>query len=167
MTNRPMQRLSRPAGPHHPAGGRAAVTRHLRHISPPCEAKATLNGTRRCSPQAPPETGPLRSPLVGAVQFSDLSRGKHAQAKPPILRNQSQSKRRQRQTEWFCASEFSHPISSAAKCGSSSCLMGSGMPDYGFGRCDGHHETVDFRLRKIGARQRSAIKKIEMRGYSL
>src|SRR6516164_4151485 len=26
------------------------------------------------------------------------------------------------------------------------------MPDYGFGRCDGHHETVDLRLRKIGAR---------------
>ncbi len=22
------------------------------------------------------------------------------------------------------------------------------MPDYGFGRCDGHHEMVDFRLRK-------------------
>jgi hypothetical protein len=22
------------------------------------------------------------------------------------------------------------------------------MPDYRFGRCDGHHETVDFRLRK-------------------
>jgi hypothetical protein len=41
------------------------------------------------------------------------------------------------------------------------------MPDYRFGRCDGHHETVDFRLRKIGARQASAIKKIEMRGYSL
>ncbi len=20
------------------------------------------------------------------------------------------------------------------------------MPDYGFGRCDGHHEMVDFRL---------------------
>src|SRR6516165_6506716 len=95
MINRPMQRLSR-----------AAVARHLRHISPPCEAKATLNGTRRCSPQTPPETGPLRSPLVGTVQFSDLSRGKHAQAKPPILRNQSQSKRRQRQTEWSCASEF-------------------------------------------------------------
>jgi len=30
-------------------------------------------------------------------------------------------------------------------------LMGSGMPDYGFARCDRHHETVDFRLRKIGA----------------
>jgi hypothetical protein len=44
--------------------------------------------------------------------------------------------------------------------------MESDMPDYGFGRCDGHHEMVDFRLRKIGARQRSAIKKIEMRGYS-
>jgi hypothetical protein len=26
--------------------------------------------------------------------------------------------------------------------------MGSGMPDNGFGRCDGHHEMVDFRLRK-------------------
>jgi hypothetical protein len=22
------------------------------------------------------------------------------------------------------------------------------MPDYGFGRCDGHHEMVDFRLTK-------------------
>jgi hypothetical protein len=44
--------------------------------------------------------------------------------------------------------------------------MGSDMLDYGFGRCDGHHKTFDFRLRKIGARQRSAIKKIEMRGYS-
>jgi len=46
-------------------------------------------------------------------------------------------------------------------------LMGSGMPDYGFARRDGHHETVDFRLRKIDARRRSAIEKIEMRGYSL
>jgi hypothetical protein len=27
------------------------------------------------------------------------------------------------------------------------------MPDHGFARCDGHHETVDFRLRKNGARQ--------------
>jgi len=26
--------------------------------------------------------------------------------------------------------------------------MGSGMPDYGFSRCDGHHEMVDFRLEK-------------------
>jgi hypothetical protein len=32
------------------------------------------------------------------------------------------------------------------------------------GRCDGHHEMIDFRLRKIGARQRWAIKKIETRG---
>jgi hypothetical protein len=39
------------------------------------------------------------------------------------------------------------------------------MPDHGFARCDGHYKTVDFGLRKIGARQRSAIKKIEMRGY--
>jgi len=31
--------------------------------------------------------------------------------------------------------------------------MASGMPDPGFERCDGHHETVDFG--KIGARQRS------------
>jgi hypothetical protein len=38
-------------------------------------------------------------------------------------------------------------------------LMGSGMPDYGFARCDRHHETVDFRLRKIGASRRSAIEK--------
>src|SRR5262249_33343509 len=35
---------------------------------------------------------------------------------------------------------------SAATCGSSSRLMGRGMPDYGFGRCDGHHEMVDLRL---------------------
>jgi hypothetical protein len=28
-------------------------------------------------------------------------------------------------------------------------LMGSDMPDSGFGRCDGHHEMVDFRLRKM------------------
>jgi hypothetical protein len=27
------------------------------------------------------------------------------------------------------------------------------MPDYGLDRCDGHHEMVDFRLRKIGARR--------------
>ena len=27
------------------------------------------------------------------------------------------------------------------------------MPDHGFARCDGHHKTVDFRLRKIGARR--------------
>jgi len=26
--------------------------------------------------------------------------------------------------------------------------MGSDMPDYGFGRCDGHHEMVDFSRRK-------------------
>jgi hypothetical protein len=25
-------------------------------------------------------------------------------------------------------------------------LMESGMPDRGFGRCDGHHEMIDFRL---------------------
>ena len=25
------------------------------------------------------------------------------------------------------------------------------MPDYDFGRCDGHHEMVDFRLRKKAA----------------
>jgi hypothetical protein len=31
--------------------------------------------------------------------------------------------------------------------------MGSDMPDNGFGCCDGHHEMVDFRLRKIGARR--------------
>jgi hypothetical protein len=37
--------------------------------------------------------------------------------------------------------------------------MESGMPDCGFGRCDGHHETVDFRLRKIGARRTKTIKK--------
>jgi len=26
--------------------------------------------------------------------------------------------------------------------------MGCGMPDYGFGRCDGHHKMIDFRLEK-------------------
>jgi hypothetical protein len=25
------------------------------------------------------------------------------------------------------------------------------MPDYGFGRCDGHHEMDDFRLKKNAA----------------
>jgi hypothetical protein len=29
--------------------------------------------------------------------------------------------------------------------------MGSGMPDYGFGRCDGHHEMVDSGLEKTTA----------------
>jgi len=39
-------------------------------------------------------------------------------------------------------------FSSTATCG----LMGTDMQDFGFGRCDGHRETVDFRLRKIGVR---------------
>jgi hypothetical protein len=26
--------------------------------------------------------------------------------------------------------------------------MESGMPDYGFGRCDGHHKMIDFKLEK-------------------
>jgi hypothetical protein len=26
--------------------------------------------------------------------------------------------------------------------------MGSDMPDHGFGRCDGHHEMVDFSTQK-------------------
>ena len=29
-------------------------------------------------------------------------------------------------------------------------VMESGILDYGFGRCDGHHEMVDLRLRKEG-----------------
>jgi hypothetical protein len=29
--------------------------------------------------------------------------------------------------------------------------MESGMPDYGFGRCDGHHKMIDFRLEKSPA----------------
>jgi hypothetical protein len=33
-------------------------------------------------------------------------------------------------------------------CGSSGHLMGSSAPDYGFGRYDGHHEMVDFRLKE-------------------
>jgi hypothetical protein len=51
----------------------------------------------------------------------DLSRGKQAlwRARPPIVRSLSRSKWRQRQTRWSCAFEFSHPISSAATCGSS------------------------------------------------
>jgi hypothetical protein len=32
--------------------------------------------------------------------------------------------------------------------GSSSRSMESGMPDCGFGRCDGHHKMIDFRLEK-------------------
>jgi hypothetical protein len=42
-------------------------------------------------------------------------------------------------------------------------LMASGVPDYGSGRCDRHHETVDSDSEKL---QRSTIKKIETRGYS-
>src|SRR5262245_28596510 len=34
------------------------------------------------------------------------------------------------------------------RCGSSSRSMESGMPDCGFGRCDGHHKMIDFRLEK-------------------
>src|SRR5262245_4878852 len=34
------------------------------------------------------------------------------------------------------------------RCGSSSRSMLSGMPDRGFGRCDGHHKMIDFRLEK-------------------
>jgi hypothetical protein len=33
------------------------------------------------------------------------------------------------------------------------------MPDHGFARCDGHYKTVDFGLRKIGARPAQRIKK--------
>ena len=44
---------------------------------------------------------------------------------------------------------LSSPIQSARL--QTSRLMGSGMPDYGFGRYDGHHEMIDFRLRKNAA----------------
>jgi hypothetical protein len=75
--------------------------------------EATLNErTRRYSRQTQRSAVPLRSPSFGAVQCLDVSRAKQAHwwARPPILRNtQSRSKRRQRQTEWSCASEFSHP----------------------------------------------------------
>jgi hypothetical protein len=30
-------------------------------------------------------------------------------------------------------------------------LMGSNMPDYGFGRCDDHHEMDDFGLMRKAA----------------
>jgi hypothetical protein len=42
-------------------------------------------------------------------------------------------------------------VSRPDRCGSSSRLMGCGMPDYGFGRCDGHHKMIDFRLKKAPA----------------
>jgi hypothetical protein len=43
--------------------------------------------------------------------------------------------------------DFAHlssPVQSARD-GCSSHLTGRNMPDHGFGRCDGHHEMVDFR----------------------
>ena len=43
------------------------------------------------------------------------------------------------------------PCQPSRRCGSSSRLMGCGMPDYGFGRCDGHHKMIDFRLKKAPA----------------
>jgi hypothetical protein len=33
---------------------------------------------------------------------------------------------------------------------------GHGMPDYSFARCDRHHETVDFRLRKMTRARKKA-----------
>jgi hypothetical protein len=36
----------------------------------------------------------------------------------------------------------------SAQNGDSSHLTGSNMPGRGFGRCDGHHEMVDLKLRK-------------------
>jgi hypothetical protein len=50
----------------------------------------------------------------------------------------------------------------------SSYVVGSGMPDYGFGRCDGHHEMVDFRLKKCsGLRLFRAMKKSPGRAGAL
>jgi hypothetical protein len=39
----------------------------------------------------------------------------------------------------------------------SSYLMESGILDYDFGRCDGHHEMVDLRLRKKSSVPASSI----------
>jgi len=39
-------------------------------------------------------------------------------------------------------------MSPSKRCGSSSRSMESNMPDCGFGRCDGHHKMIDFRLKK-------------------
>jgi len=36
-------------------------------------------------------------------------------------------------------------------CGNSSRAMESSMLDYGFGRCDGDHKMIDFRLKKAAA----------------
>ena len=41
-----------------------------------------------------------------------------------------------------------HNKSAPKRCGSSSRSMESGLPDCGFGRCDGHHKMIDFRLEK-------------------
>ncbi len=46
--------------------------------------------------------------------------------------------------EWLILSELSRSISLTATCCGSSHLMESVMPGYRFGRCDGHHEMVDF-----------------------
>src|SRR5262249_57168260 len=108
--------------------------------------EATLNErTRMYSRHTQRSAFPLRSPSFGAGQCLEPLRGKQALwwATPPILRTQSRSRRGQRQKAWSCASEFSRSIGSAAPGGSSSRPMGSGMPDYGFELCYGHHEQVD------------------------
>src|SRR5262249_48620769 len=96
--------------------------------------RALSGGTRTYSRQTQRSAIPSRSPLFGPVQSPDLSRGKqaHWRARPPILQTQPRSNRGQSQTGGCCASEFSRAISSPAPCGSSSLLMGSGMPDPGF-----------------------------------
>src|SRR5262249_35314578 len=113
--------------------------------------EATLNErTRMYSRHTQRSAAPLRSPSFGAVECLELLRRKqaHWRARPPILRKtQSRSQRRQQQTGWAFASETPPPISS----GSTKRLTGSGMPDYGFGRCDGHHEMVDSGSKKAAA----------------
>jgi hypothetical protein len=53
-----------------------------------------------------------------------------------------------------------------AQDGGSSQLMASNMPDNGFGRCDGHHEMVDFRLEKIRSNTHGWKKSPERAGLS-
>ena len=66
-------------------------------------------------------------------------------ASPSAGRGVRRQRRHQRQRRY--RAKYT-PCQPSRRCGSSSRLMGCGMPDYGFGRCDGHHKMIDFRLEK-------------------
>jgi hypothetical protein len=77
------------------------------------------------------------SSSFGADQSLDqLWEHAHSWGRSPTLRNRSRQKRQRwrRQTWWSYASEFSRANQLTAR----------KMSDHDFGRCDGHHERVDF-----------------------